>query len=125
MKLKAKQVEELGSLGYTNSNGKEKGDLNHLLMAISGVSVSGQGDPSKPSKSVKRSEKRAQQEETREQRIQEEQINTISDRSFPNVELGKEYKSESGSSSSNPSIMLSYHGHAFGLGEHFLLFLVW
>ncbi|RWR93105.1 Ovarian tumor [Cinnamomum micranthum f. kanehirae] len=183
MKLKAKQVEELASLGFTNSNGKEKGDLNHLVMAIAGVSVSGQGDPSKPSKSVKRPEKRAQQEETREHRIQEEQSNTISDRmieneelekkldplglkvneikpdghclyravedqlsfqsgsapwsyrellemvatcSFPDVEMGKEYKSESGSSSSNPSIMLSYHGHAFGLeSTTILLFLVW
>ncbi|KAJ8624016.1 hypothetical protein MRB53_032546 [Persea americana] len=238
MKLKAKQAEELASLGYTNSNGKEKGDLNHLVMAIAGVSVSDQGDPSKPSKSVKRREKRAQQEAAREQRIQEEQSNIISDRmieneelekklkplglkvneikpdghclyravedqlslqsgsapysyrelremvatymrahasdflpfflsenetesdsllerfenyctevestaawggqlelralthclrkhivvfsgSFPDVEMGKEYKSESGSSSSNSSIMLSYHRHAFGLGEHY------
>ncbi|KAL6009223.1 OVARIAN TUMOR DOMAIN-containing deubiquitinating enzyme 5 [Asimina triloba] len=39
--------------------------------------------------------------------------------SFPDVEMGKEYKSEGGSNSSNPSILLSYHRHAFGLGEHY------
>eukprot|EP00268_Persea_americana_P010652 TRINITY_DN1433_c0_g1_i2.p1 TRINITY_DN1433_c0_g1~~TRINITY_DN1433_c0_g1_i2.p1 ORF type:complete len:379 (-),score=85.59 TRINITY_DN1433_c0_g1_i2:172-1218(-) len=92
MKLKAKQAEELASLGYTNSNGKEKGDLNHLVMAIAGVSVSGQGDPSKPGESVKRREKRAQQEAAREQRIQEEQSNIISDRMIENEELEKKLK---------------------------------
>ncbi|GAB4840962.1 hypothetical protein Ancab_021721 [Ancistrocladus abbreviatus] len=35
--------------------------------------------------------------------------------SFPDVEMGKEYKSDDGSGSSNSSIMLSYHRHAFGL----------
>ncbi|KAH0978527.1 hypothetical protein GBA52_028246 [Prunus armeniaca] len=40
--------------------------------------------------------------------------------SFPDVEMGKEYKSDSGSTnSSDLSIMLSYHKHAFGLGEHY------
>ncbi|GAB4829683.1 OVARIAN TUMOR DOMAIN-containing deubiquitinating enzyme 5, variant 2 [Ancistrocladus abbreviatus] len=39
--------------------------------------------------------------------------------SFPDVEMGKEYKSNDGSGSSNHSIMLSYHRHAFGLGEHY------
>lgn len=39
---------------------------------------------------------------------------------YPNVEMGKEYKSENeGSLSSNPSIMVSYHKHAYGLGEHY------
>ncbi|XP_058083638.1 OVARIAN TUMOR DOMAIN-containing deubiquitinating enzyme 5 [Magnolia sinica] len=239
--LKAKHAEELASLGY-DSNGKERNNLDNLVKAIAGVSVTGHGDPSKPSKSIKRREKRAQQEAAREQRIQEEQNNIISDRmienqelekklqplsltvneikpdghclyravedqlshqsgtmspysyqklremtaaymrehasdflpfflsenkieadsdgsqleifdkycseveltaawggqlelgalthclrkhivifsgSFPDVEMGKEYKSESGSSSSNPSIMLSYHRYAFGLGEHY------
>lgn len=91
-KLKAKQAEELASLGYLNSNSKEKGDLNNLVMAIAGVSVSGQGDSSKPSKSVKRREKRAQQEAAREQRIQEEQSNIISDRMIENEELDKKLK---------------------------------
>ncbi|MBA0619698.1 hypothetical protein Godav_005511 [Gossypium davidsonii] len=39
--------------------------------------------------------------------------------SFPNVEMGKEYKSDGGSSSSTGTIWLSYHKHAFGLGEHY------
>jgi OTU domain-containing protein 6 len=39
--------------------------------------------------------------------------------SFPDVEMGKEYKSDGGAGSSNASIMLSYHKHAFGLGEHY------
>ncbi|XP_074583795.1 OVARIAN TUMOR DOMAIN-containing deubiquitinating enzyme 5-like [Curcuma longa] len=39
--------------------------------------------------------------------------------SFPDVEMGKEYKSEMGSEVGNPSIMLSYHRHAYGLGEHY------
>uniref|UniRef100_A0A0A8Y5J2 OTU domain-containing protein n=1 Tax=Arundo donax TaxID=35708 RepID=A0A0A8Y5J2_ARUDO len=40
--------------------------------------------------------------------------------SFPDVEMGKEYKSGSGgSSASNASIRLSYHRHAYGLGEHY------
>lgn len=37
--------------------------------------------------------------------------------SFPDVEMGKEYKPEN--SEVNPSIMLSYHMHAYGLGEHY------
>ncbi|XP_057439322.1 OVARIAN TUMOR DOMAIN-containing deubiquitinating enzyme 5 [Lotus japonicus] len=39
--------------------------------------------------------------------------------SFPDVEMGKEYKSNDAIGSSNSSIMLSYHRHAFGLGEHY------
>ncbi|KAB1228170.1 OTU domain-containing protein 6B [Morella rubra] len=39
--------------------------------------------------------------------------------SFPDVEMGKEYKPDSGNGSSNSSVMLSYHKHAFGLGEHY------
>ncbi|TYG39359.1 hypothetical protein ES288_D12G010400v1 [Gossypium darwinii] len=39
--------------------------------------------------------------------------------SFPDVEMGKEYKSDGGSSSSTGTIRLSYHKHAFGLGEHY------
>ncbi|XP_059656793.1 OVARIAN TUMOR DOMAIN-containing deubiquitinating enzyme 5 [Cornus florida] len=241
-KLKEKHAEELASLGYSSSNGKEKGNLDSLVKAIAGVSVSSQADHSKPSKSVKRRERRAQEEAAREQRIQEEQTNIVSDRmieneklekkfeplgltineikpdghclyravedqlgllsggsspytfqelremvaahmrkhasdfipfflsenatdgdsehsvaerfenycrevestaawggqlelgalthclkkhimifsgSFPDVEMGKEYKSDNGTGSSNPSIMLSYHRHAFGLGEHY------
>ncbi|GAV65766.1 OTU domain-containing protein [Cephalotus follicularis] len=35
--------------------------------------------------------------------------------SFPDVEMGKEYKSDS----TDATLMLSYHRHAFGLGEHY------
>ncbi|CAK9154687.1 unnamed protein product [Ilex paraguariensis] len=240
-KLKEKHAEELASFGYSSNNGKEKGNLDTLVRAIAGVSVTGQTDQSKPSKSVKRREKRAQEEAAREQRIQEEQSKIVSDRmiesekleskleplgltvneikpdghclysavedqlalisggtspytfqelremvaaymrkhssdfipfflsenvadgayddspaerfenycrevestaawggqlelgalthclkkhimifsgSFPDVEMGKEYKTD-GTGSSNSSIMLSYHRHAFGLGEHY------
>ncbi|KAI3980062.1 hypothetical protein MKX01_042716 [Papaver californicum] len=241
-KLKEKHAEELASLGYSNTDGKEKTNLDTLVKAIAGVSVNNQSDSSKPSKSVKRREKRAQQEADREQRIQEEQSNIVSNRmvedekldkrveplglvvneikpdghclyravedqlanfyggsspysyqklremvasymrqhetdflpfflsdnniendldnspseifenyckevestaawggqlelgalthclrkhiviysgSFPDVEMGKEYKSNNGTSSSNLSVLLSYHKHAFGLGEHY------
>ncbi|KAI4299188.1 hypothetical protein L6164_032669 [Bauhinia variegata] len=39
--------------------------------------------------------------------------------SFPDVEMGKEYKSDGDAAISHSSIMLSYHRHAFGLGEHY------
>ncbi|GAB2278774.1 OVARIAN TUMOR DOMAIN-containing deubiquitinating enzyme 5 [Dionaea muscipula] len=244
-KLREKHSEELTLLGYSTSNGKQKDNLETLVKAVAGVSVtswSSSIDRSKPSKSVKRREKRAQEEAAREMRIREEQGSIISDRiiestslekkleplgltiseikpdghclyravedqlelifggsspytylelrkmvadymrnhsldflpfflsenavegesdtsfvdrfekyceevestaawggqlelgalthclrkpimifsgSFPDVEMGKEYKTDDGSSSVKPSIMLSYHKHAFGLGEHY------
>ncbi|MBA0583917.1 hypothetical protein Gorai_014756 [Gossypium raimondii] len=216
--------------------------MDNLVKAIAGVSVAPQQDHPKPSKGAKRRVKRAQQEAAREQRIQEEQSNIVSDRmiedekleeklkplgftineikpdghclyravedqlallsggsspytyqelremaaaymrkhasdflpfflsentvdedsddslaerfenyckevestaawggqlelgalthclrkhimifsgSFPDVEMGKEYKSDGGSSSSEGTLRLSYHKHAFGLGEHY------
>ena len=62
-KLKEWQTEELASIGYnsSSSNGKEKGNLGGLVKAIAGVSVTAQADQSRPSKSVKRREKIAQQ----------------------------------------------------------------
>ncbi|GLT40549.1 hypothetical protein SLA2020_146730 [Shorea laevis] len=241
-KLKEKHAEELSSLGYSTRSENEKNNLDNLVKAIAGVSVANQPDHSKPSKSAKRREKRAQREAAREQRIQEEQSNIVSERmiedeklvkkleplgltineikpdghclyravedqlillsggsclytyqelremvaaymrkhmsdflpfflsenvehenaenspaerfencckevestaawggqlelgalthclrkhvmifsgSFPDVEMGKEYKAETGSDSLKGSIMLSYHRHAFGLGEHY------
>ncbi|KAH1107178.1 hypothetical protein J1N35_010946 [Gossypium stocksii] len=238
--LKAKHAEELASLGY--SNGNDKSNMDNLVKAIAGVSVAPQQDHPKPSKGAKRRVKRAQQEAAREQRIQEEQSNIVSDRmiedekleeklkplgftineikpdghclyravedqlallsggsspytyqelremaatymrkhasdflpfflsentvdedsddslverfenyckevestaawggqlelgalthclrkhimifsgSFPDVEMGREYKSDGGSSSSEGTLRLSYHKHAFGLGEHY------
>ncbi|XP_021280321.1 OTU domain-containing protein 6B [Herrania umbratica] len=241
-KLKEKHAEELGSLGYCNSIRNDKSNIDNLVKAIAGVSVTTQHDHPKTSKGAKRREKRALQEVAREQRIQEEQNNIVSDRmiedeklekkleplgftineikpdghclyravedqlallsggsspytyqelremaaaymrkhasdfhpfflsentidgdsddslverfenyckevestatwggqlelgalthclrkhimifsgSFPDVEMGKEYKSDGRSTSSNATIRLSYHRHAFGLGEHY------
>lgn len=87
-RLKARQSEELASFGY-NTESKEKGNLNNLVMAIAGASINSKGDASKPSKGAKRREKRAQQEASREQRIQEEQSNIVSDRMIENERLEK------------------------------------
>lgn len=91
-KLKEKHAEELASLGYstTKTEGNEKGNLDTLVKAIAGVSVTAnQADNFKPSKSVKRREKRAQEEAAREQRIKEEQSNAISDKRIENEKLEK------------------------------------
>ncbi|KAG9451304.1 hypothetical protein H6P81_011269 [Aristolochia fimbriata] len=94
VKLRAKHADELAALGYKSdkNNMDNKSDINSLAMAIAGVSVSGQGDTSKPSKSLKRREKRAQQEAAREQRIREEQSNIVSDRMIENEELERKLK---------------------------------
>nr|KYP71613.1 OTU domain-containing protein 6B [Cajanus cajan] len=163
-KLKEKQAKELAALGYSSGNGNEKSNLDTLVKAIAGVSVTSQPEHTKVSKAKQRRDKRAQQEAEREQRIQAEQKNLIEDDdsdeslaqkfenyckdvestatwggqlelgalthclkkhimifsgSFPDVEMGKEYKSDGGTGLSNLSIMLSYHKHAFGLGEHY------
>lgn len=240
--LKEKHAKELASLGYDHKNGNDKSNLDNLVKAIAGVSVTNQPDQVKTSKSSRRRGKRAQQEAAREQRIQEEQSSIVSDRmiedeklekkleplgltvteikpdghclyravedqlailagvssaynyqelremvaaymrknasdflpffllenavedgsndslaekfesyckevestaawggqlelqalthclrkhimifsgSFPDVEMGKEYKSNAETASSSSSIRLSYHKHAFGLGEHY------
>lgn len=85
--LKEKHSEELASLGYSSSNGKQQDDLNTLVKAIAGVSVTSSLDRPKPSKSLKRREKRAQQEAARELRIQEEKSNMISDGAIEDKEL--------------------------------------
>lgn len=87
--LKERHAEELASLGYADSNGTARGNLDNLVKAIAGVSVSTQIESSKPSKSVKRREKRAQQEAAREQRIQEEQRSIVNDRLIENEKLEK------------------------------------
>ncbi|XVF72550.1 hypothetical protein PTKIN_Ptkin12aG0130200 [Pterospermum kingtungense] len=86
-KLKEKHAEELASLGY--SNGNDKSTIDNLVKAIAGVSVIPQKDHPKPSKGAKRREKRAQQEAAREQRIQEEQSNIVSDRMIEDEKLEK------------------------------------
>ncbi|KAE8664888.1 monothiol glutaredoxin-S1-like [Hibiscus syriacus] len=132
------------------NNGKDKSNIDSIVKAIAGVSVTPQQDHPKPSKGAKRREKRAQQEAAREHRIQDEQsnINTVEGNSddslaerfenyckevestaawggqlelgalthclrkhimifsgsFPDVEMGKEYKSDRGSSSSEGTL---------------------
>ncbi|XP_050203374.1 OVARIAN TUMOR DOMAIN-containing deubiquitinating enzyme 5 [Mercurialis annua] len=240
--LKEKHAEELASLGFISVIENDKSNLDNLVNAIAGVSVTNQPEQGKVSKGAKRRGKRAQQEAEREQRIQEEQSNLVSDRmiehdklkekleplglavneikpdghclyraiedqlallsggsspytyqdlrkmvasymrehatdfepfflsdntvegdaddspadrfenyckevestsawggqlelgalihclakpikifsgSFPDVEMGKEYKSDGGAGSLDTTILLSYHKHAFGLGEHY------
>ncbi|XP_006827245.2 OTU domain-containing protein 6B [Amborella trichopoda] len=89
-KLKERQAGELASMGY-RSNNKEAGNLDNLVMAIAGVSVSNNGtDSAKSRKGAKRRRSRREQQEVeREQRIQEEQSNMISDRMIENEKLEK------------------------------------
>ncbi|KAI3771885.1 hypothetical protein L6452_03056 [Arctium lappa] len=88
--LKEKHEAELASAGYGSNTpiGKAKeNDVEILAKAIAGVSVNNQTEHSKPSRSAKRKEKRAQQEAAREQRIQEEQSNVVSDRMIEDEKL--------------------------------------
>jgi OTU domain-containing protein 6 len=90
--LEAKQSRELASLGYTSSTTSEdkKSNLDNLVKAIAGVSCSApQAESSKQSKSARRRGKRAKEELAREQRIQEEQDNLVSDRMVENENLAK------------------------------------
>ncbi|KAJ0246392.1 OVARIAN TUMOR DOMAIN-containing deubiquitinating enzyme 5 [Hirschfeldia incana] len=102
-KLKEKQLKELASQGFSSSSSssniskaetsEKKGDIDTLVRAIAGVSVTAQQEHSKPpSKSVKRREKRAKEEAEREQRIKEEQSNVTSDRMVENKKLEKKLK---------------------------------
>ncbi|KAL0725255.1 hypothetical protein Bca4012_039854 [Brassica carinata] len=102
-KLKEKQLKELASQGFSSSSSssniskdetnEKKGDIDTLVRAIAGVSVTtSQQEHSKPSKSVKRREKRAKEEAEREQRIKEEQSNVTSDRMVENQKLEKKLK---------------------------------
>ncbi|KAI3524308.1 hypothetical protein L1887_02961 [Cichorium endivia] len=87
--LKQKHLSELATVGYTPSTTNKEGNIDILTKAIAGVSVTHQPDHSKPTKSAKRKEKRAQQEAAREQRIQEEQSNIVSDKMVENEKLEK------------------------------------
>lgn len=91
-KLKEKQTKELAALGYSSGNGNEKSNLDNLVKAIAGVSVSSQPEHTKVSKAKQRRDKKAQQEVEREQRIQAEQNDIISDRMVENEKLGKKLK---------------------------------
>uniref|UniRef100_A0A0A9D4H0 OTU domain-containing protein n=1 Tax=Arundo donax TaxID=35708 RepID=A0A0A9D4H0_ARUDO len=85
--LEAKHAAELASFGYKGSS--EKGNIDTLVKAIAGVSVSSNSDSAKPSKGARRREKKAKEEAAREQRIQEEQSNLVSDRMIEDEELEK------------------------------------
>ncbi|KAK7259426.1 hypothetical protein RIF29_25033 [Crotalaria pallida] len=91
-KLKEDHAKELSALGYTSSNGNEKNNLDNLVKAIAGVSVTSQPENTKSSKAKQRRDKRAQQEAEREQRIQAEQSDTVTDRMIENEKLEKKLK---------------------------------
>jgi OTU domain-containing protein 6 len=63
-------------------------NLNNLVKAIAGVSVSN-FESTKPSKGARRREKKAKEEAARDQRIQEEQSNLVSDRMIEDEKLKK------------------------------------
>ncbi|KAJ7972907.1 OTU domain-containing protein 6B [Quillaja saponaria] len=87
-KLKEKHAKELASLGYSgNASGNEKSNIDIMVKAIAGVTVTSQPDHSKASKAQQRRDKRAQQEAEREQRIEAEQGDIISDRMIENKKL--------------------------------------
>jgi len=85
--LEAKHAAELASFGYKPSGSSEKGNLDNLVKAIAGVSMSSNLDSAKPSKGARRREKKAKEEAAREQWIQEEQSNLVSDRMLENEKL--------------------------------------
>ncbi|KEH31754.1 OTU-like cysteine protease [Medicago truncatula] len=91
-KLKEKQAKELSALGYSSGIGNEKSNMDNLVKAIAGVSVSSQPENTKVSKAKQRRDKRAQQEAEREQRIQAEQNDIISDRTVENEKLERKLK---------------------------------
>ncbi|XP_062214256.1 OVARIAN TUMOR DOMAIN-containing deubiquitinating enzyme 5-like [Phragmites australis] len=85
--LEAKHAAELASFGYKPSGSSEKGNIDNLVKAIAGVSMSSNSDSAKPSKGARRREKKAKEEAAREQRIQEEQSNLVSDRMIEDEKL--------------------------------------
>ncbi|CAI9113109.1 OLC1v1013650C1 [Oldenlandia corymbosa var. corymbosa] len=139
-KAKKKQVED----GISNLSAETKACRGTCLGCAN-------NDGSKPSKSVQRHDKRAEQEVAREQRIQEEQSNINAEEEESDNKIAERFQSyckdvkstatwggqlEPGAlthclkkhimiySGSFPdvemgSINLSYHRHAFGLGEHY------
>ncbi|CAM0949206.1 unnamed protein product [Alopecurus aequalis] len=87
--LEAKHAAELASFGYKPEGSSEKGNLDTLVKAIAGVSVSSNADSAKPGKAARRREKKAKEEAAREQRIEEEQTNLVSDRMVEDEKLEK------------------------------------
>ncbi|XP_006652836.1 OVARIAN TUMOR DOMAIN-containing deubiquitinating enzyme 5 [Oryza brachyantha] len=87
--LEVKHAAELATFGYNSAGSSEKGNMDTLVKAIAGVSVTSNADSAKPSKGARRREKKAKEEAAREQRIQEEQNNLVSDRMIENENLEK------------------------------------
>eukprot|EP00246_Nothoceros_aenigmaticus_P013224 TRINITY_DN4469_c0_g1_i1.p1 TRINITY_DN4469_c0_g1~~TRINITY_DN4469_c0_g1_i1.p1 ORF type:complete len:318 (-),score=74.52 TRINITY_DN4469_c0_g1_i1:263-1216(-) len=87
VKLKARQAKELASLGFSGDESKDGDGLDTLVKAIAGVSTGKANQAAKPSKGQKWRERRALQEAEREQRIQEEQNNIVSERKLEEEEL--------------------------------------
>ncbi|KAL2649629.1 hypothetical protein R1flu_017757 [Riccia fluitans] len=85
-KLKARHVKELASLGIRVDE-KEVNSIEVKVKAIAGVSLNGPSASQKPSKGQKWRDRRAQQEAEREQRIQEEQNNIVSQRVLEEQQL--------------------------------------
>ncbi|CAM6105542.1 unnamed protein product [Calypogeia fissa] len=86
LKLKARHVKELAALGVPVDE-KAAGSVDNIAKAIAGVTTDGGSQQTRPSKGQKWREKRAQQEAEREQRIQEEQNNVVSQRAVEEVHL--------------------------------------
>ena len=87
--MEAKHAAELASFGYKPEGSSEKGNIDTLVKAIAGVSVSSNADSAKPGKAAQRRAKKAKEEAAREQRIQEEQTNLVSDRMVEDEKLGR------------------------------------
>ncbi|KAG6386719.1 hypothetical protein SASPL_151892 [Salvia splendens] len=87
-KLKERQADELASLGFNSSSSSQKGKLDDLVVkAIAGVSITNKAEQPKLSKSAKKHKKRAEQDAAREQRIQEEHSQIVSDRMIEDEKL--------------------------------------
>uniref|UniRef100_A0A803NJP9 OTU domain-containing protein n=1 Tax=Cannabis sativa TaxID=3483 RepID=A0A803NJP9_CANSA len=127
--LKEKHAEELASLGYDTKNGNKKSKLENLVKAIARVSVSNQPDQKMMvtmilwREKLENSCKEVERQFCTGRSVELEALThylrkhiMVFSGSFPDVEMGKEYKSNSGT---DTSIRLSYHKHAFGLGEHY------
>ncbi|KAG6542239.1 hypothetical protein Mapa_016367 [Marchantia paleacea] len=85
-RLKARHVKELASLGIPVDD-KEVNSIEVKVKAIAGVSLNGTNNQVRPSKGQKWRDRRAQQEAEREQRIQEEQNNVVSERVLEDQQL--------------------------------------
>ena len=81
-KMRERHVKELSELGANKEESNTSGD--GLVKEFGGISTSSGTQQLKPTKAQKRRDKRANQEAKREQRIQEEQNNVVSDRMVEN-----------------------------------------